>query len=593
MTLRLLLVSVFLLLDVVQAACARGVYNSKICSGHGRCNTHNLCECDARHFGFDCSQKRCPLGPAWVAPARATDDAHYLVECSNKGVCDYEEGACRCDEGFVGSACQRLKCSSGCNSAGQCLSLKELSATYAVGTEPLYDTAWDATMIYGCKCRKGYHGYDCSLKSCPRGDDPLTTGQKNEMQIVQCTATGGSFYLFYNGQGASIPFDATQSDLDRILRTIKTLPAVKVTFGGTATTVCSSATANAVTIEFTYEFGPQPPIKVMGSLNGINSLTGGSVFAASAGKCPTGPSWYTAPSASNTVHSQWTECSDAGICDHNTGQCLCYTPFEGAACELMKCPGEPPCNGHGQCMTIQQLSLEADADSPSLRFDYGTDPNNIQTFDRDSVLGCKCDPGYEGYDCSKRSCTKGDDPVTTDQLDEIQVLKCTATGGVFRLQYRTSTSVDIPFDAASSALRDILTTSFGFEDPVVGYSSGDSACSAPTAPANVITIAFPVDHGDIPPLRAVTTALTASSGTVAFITADNGVAIDGVVSQKGTKENEVCSNRGYCNYDQGTCSCSLGFGASDGRGNKGSRDDCGRILPKVKYEAQDQDVHSL
>ncbi|KAL4118496.1 hypothetical protein PRIC2_010821 [Phytophthora ramorum] len=474
MTLRLLLVSVFLLLDVVQAACARGVYNSKICSGHGRCNTHNLCECDARHFGFDCSQKRCPLGPAWVAPARATDDAHYLVECSNKGVCDYEEGTCRCDEGFVGSACQRLKCSSGCNSAGQCLSLKELSATYAVGTEPLYDTAWDATMIYGCKCRKGYHGYDCSLKSCPRGDDPLTTGQKNEMQIVQCTATGGSFYLFYNGQGASIPFDATQSDLDRILRTIKTLPAVKVTFGGTATTVCSSATANAVTIEFTYEFGPQPPIKVMGSLNGINSLTGGSVFAASAG-----------------------------------------------------------------------------------------------------------------------SCTKGDDPVTTDQLDEIQVLKCTATGGVFRLQYRTSSSVDIPFDAASSALRDILMTSFGFEDPVVGYSSGDSACSAPTAPANVITIAFPVDHGDIPPLRAVTTALTASSGTVAFITADNGVAIDGVVSQKGTKENEVCSNRGYCSYDQGTCSCSLGFGASDGRGNKGSRDDCGRILPKVKYEAQDQDVHNL
>uniref|UniRef100_H3GRI8 EGF-like domain-containing protein n=1 Tax=Phytophthora ramorum TaxID=164328 RepID=H3GRI8_PHYRM len=320
MTLRLLLVSVFLLLDVVQAACARGVYNSKICSGHGRCNTHNLCECDARHFGFDCSQsasflavcwlvtvERCPLGPAWVAPARATDDAHYLVECSNKGVCDYEEGTCRCDEGFVGSACQRrtcglvaglsrcevvpasdaVKCSSGCNSAGQCLSLKELSATYAVGTEPLYDTAWDATMIYGCKCRKGYHGYDCSLKSCPRGDDPLTTGQKNEMQIVQCTATGGSFYLFYNGQGASIPFDATQSDLDRILRTIKTLPAVKVTFGGTATTVCSSATANAVTIEFTYEFGPQPPIKVMGSLNGINSLTGGSVFAASAetGQC--------------------------------------------------------------------------------------------------------------------------------------------------------------------------------------------------------------------------------------------------------------------------------------------------------------------
>lgn len=53
-------------------------------------------------------------------------------------------------------------------------------------------------------------------------------------------------------------------------------------------------------------------------------------------------------------------------------------------------------------MSIRRLSLEADVDSPSLRFDYGADPNNVQTFDRDNILGCKCDPGYEGYDCSKR-----------------------------------------------------------------------------------------------------------------------------------------------------------------------------------------------
>jgi hypothetical protein len=95
-----------------------------------------------------------------------------------------------------------------------------------------------------------------ALDSCPRGDDPLTTGQKNEVQIVQCTGTGGSFHLFFNGQGAEIPFDASIDDVERILRTIKTLPAVKVTFGGTAKTVCSSATANAIVIEFIQDFGP-------------------------------------------------------------------------------------------------------------------------------------------------------------------------------------------------------------------------------------------------------------------------------------------------------------------------------------------------
>ncbi|OWY91225.1 hypothetical protein PHMEG_00040286, partial [Phytophthora megakarya] len=207
-------------------------------------------------------------------------------------------------------------------------------------------------------------------------------------------------------------------------------------------------------------------------------------------------------------------------------------------------------------------------------------------FDHSSILGCKCDPGYEGYDCNKRSCTRGDDPVTTDQVDEIQVLKCTATGGYFRLQYRISTSSRIPFDATSSAIQNILMASFGLENPVVEYSYGAKACSAPASPANIITVTFPVDHGDIPPLRAVISSLTTSSGTVNFATADNGVAIDGVMSQQGTKENAVCSNRGYCDYSQGTCSCSNGYGNSDGRGNPGDRDDCSRILPTSKYVAQ-------
>ncbi|KAG7393169.1 hypothetical protein PHYBOEH_006167 [Phytophthora boehmeriae] len=585
---RLLVLLLGLLWGLVHGACPRGVYNNKICSGHGRCNPHNLCVCDVNHSGFDCSQHRCPLGPAWVAPARAPDDAHYPVECSNKGVCDRETGACTCDEGFVGSACQRLACRDNCDDAGDCLSLKHLSAVYAVGSEPLYDNVWDADMIYGCKCRKGYHGYDCTMRSCPRGDDPLTTGQKNEVQIIQCTATGGFFYLFFNGEGAQVPFDVTVSQLSTILASVRTLPQVKITFAGATTTVCSNTAPVPVLIEFTYAFGPQPAIKVLGALKNVVSLTGGVVLAASGGVCPAGPSWYTAPSASNTVHDQWAECSNMGHCDRVTGECSCYTPFEGVACEFMKCSGESACSGHGQCMSIRQLSLEADVDSPSLQFDYGADPNNVLTFDRDSILGCKCDPEYEGYDCSQRSCPKGDDPVTTDQVDEIQVLQCTGTGGHFRLQYRTSTSARIPFDATATTLRNILVFSFGFDDPVVQYSSGTQACSPPTASVpNIITISFLLDHGDIPPLAAITRSLTVSGGIGTVATADNGVAIGGVTSQQGTKENVVCSNRGHCNYQQGTCTCSFGFGSSDGRGNRGNRGDCGYILPKVKYLLQE------
>ena len=35
---------------------------------------------------------------------------------------------------------------------------------------------WDADAIQGCFCDWGYGGPDCSLKLCPRGDDPITKG---------------------------------------------------------------------------------------------------------------------------------------------------------------------------------------------------------------------------------------------------------------------------------------------------------------------------------------------------------------------------------------------------------------------------------
>ena len=37
-----------------------------------------------------------------------------------------------------------------------------------------YDTNWDAKMMFGCNCDSGMFGPDCSLRSCPTGDDPFT-----------------------------------------------------------------------------------------------------------------------------------------------------------------------------------------------------------------------------------------------------------------------------------------------------------------------------------------------------------------------------------------------------------------------------------
>ena len=46
-------------------------------------------------------------------------------------------------------------------------------------------------MIHGCECYcAGYSGHDCSVRLCPTGDDPMTTGQLDEVQSVSCVASG-------------------------------------------------------------------------------------------------------------------------------------------------------------------------------------------------------------------------------------------------------------------------------------------------------------------------------------------------------------------------------------------------------------------
>jgi hypothetical protein len=67
------------------------------------------------------------------------------------------EQGCSCAHGAVA-------CPDACSDAGDCLSLKQLSKRLAVGNEPIYDAIWDADMVYGCKCRRGFHGYDCSKR---------------------------------------------------------------------------------------------------------------------------------------------------------------------------------------------------------------------------------------------------------------------------------------------------------------------------------------------------------------------------------------------------------------------------------------------
>jgi len=104
----------------------------------------------------------------------------------------------------------------------------------------------------------------------------------------------------------------------------------------------------------------------------------------------------------NTAH-YYMECSNKGICDRATGTCNCIEGYDGSACQRASCPTTSTgvCSGHGTCESIKTLA--------------SWDSKNIyDLWDEDSTMGCNCDGGYSGPDCSERICKYGYDPLYSD-----------------------------------------------------------------------------------------------------------------------------------------------------------------------------------
>jgi len=101
----------------------------------------------------------------------------------------------------------------------------------------------------------------------------------------------------------------------------------------------------------------------------------------------------------NTAHSYY-ECSNKGICDRATGTCACFDGYDGSACQRQSCPTSSAgqCSGHGVCESIRTLA--------------NRDFENIyRLWDEEVTMGCRCDGGYTGPDCSQKICEYGADPL--------------------------------------------------------------------------------------------------------------------------------------------------------------------------------------
>jgi EGF-like domain len=288
-------------------------------------------------------------------------------------------------------------------------------------------------------------------------------------------------------------------------------------------------------------------------------------------QCSRGRSWCSYPSADEVAHTAWSECSDAGLCDRDSGMCKCGKLFRGGACEYMVCPGQTAgasgaaCSGHGQCMNMAELALRATVNGDAAAYSYGIDPNSAATWDASAVYGCACDAGYSGYDCSQRLCPTGDDYGSWGQVSEKQVLVCTATAGSFTLMFRQAVTAPLLYSALAADVKAALEALPTVGTVAVAYSSGAQLCTL--TGTNAVSVTFLTEHSDVPALTAQRELLVSSgggagSGTVAI--AQDGAVLLTETSVKGTTENEVCSHRGLCDKLTGTCKCFPGwFSVSD------------------------------
>lgn len=131
----------------------------------------------------------------------------------------------------------------------------------------------------------------------------------------------------------------------------------------------------------------------------------------SARTCPKGSAWVSElVDGANAAHPE-VECSNKGSCDRKTGECQCFPNYDGISCERTVCPND--CNGRGVCYTLKQIADEASATYSA-------------PWDALKHVGCICDKGYRGPDCSLQECPSGADVL--NGYGNVQGRDCSGRG---------------------------------------------------------------------------------------------------------------------------------------------------------------------
>eukprot|EP01031_Cornospumella_fuschlensis_P033531 gene33531-40566_t len=319
----------FLLIAVLLSLCTQVLANCpNFCSGRGSCNSEGKCICEPGFVAADCSQQKCPSGPAWSGKPHGLNMAHRSSECSNQGLCDRDTGRCQCFDGFEGTSCERAKCD--CNGHGTCATINTLRETLypALYTTPY--ALWDRNQTTACICDVGYTGPGCEERMCPKGDDPLTPFSSYRsivvtVEHVAASPSGGSHRFSFMGQSLALPVTIwSEQECQRAFSTVPNIDAVQCgvkrlgRFNGYSLLLQFLSFPVIPHENNLYTHGGNPPLFAF-------SCDSSSVQTVGRASCRVAD-------VVGTDYPEYVYCSNRGRCDFSSGRCRCFTGFYGANC---------------------------------------------------------------------------------------------------------------------------------------------------------------------------------------------------------------------------------------------------------------------
>lgn len=349
------------LIAFASASCPDG------CSGHGTCGSYDSCTCFARWSGVNCGQRECPYGLSWVAanpevtqliPANGNflGGKHAYTECSSRGTCNRDSGECECFPGYAGRGCRRTTCPNDCSGHGRCLYNSQIDSTIKSYID-FNSQDWDSTKSRQCVCDAGYTGVDCSMRMCPRGDDPITTcgfadstdpnnagkSHHTKQKLLIASTTGSAFFALtytdaYGGEWVTKPIygdtqvadnAAAQLVCDDVKAALMNLPNFVVP-NVTVTGTQNSGLQCIIEFSDPANSGKQALLKISDADHDHANMQpryAGGTIGTDATIDYDETHWDTSDS-----YGEHAECSNRGVCDHASGVCTCFQGYTGESC---------------------------------------------------------------------------------------------------------------------------------------------------------------------------------------------------------------------------------------------------------------------